>query len=797
MKELIPGVFYFHDEVECIFWVTESREKNPIPLLKEIILNKNKSVTWEENETCLKISGINELYPEIVKFLRAELLRQAELDSPQRTKMNEPEHMARKFLPTSVNQVELKDRKRRKGEEEIVTIESGSSIEPKLKKGKTTKVAKNEGLNSEVTVKTRKPKKNKNGIEEKNSSFNTEEKNRLEKIEDKVTRLYNDFVSDVEKLTASMNDVKGSNSNNKEEIPEKVKEYTNNVKTLNALNKLANTFALHDEELTVLTKAFSQRQKQTGQATYPMAATYKANKPFYRSNLPGGFLFSQGGSTAGIPLKAAPVDGNYLFGRHPLYHDKDKRKDSLTDYQLLQNNKNYKAAAQLLVVLFSHMVKEYLALKGVNNLNSYALKSMICEELRRQNIDIPRQETLTAITKILAKLHLSDYLTESYIPFNNLDRRPEQQEINTENDKEEIGEDNSKVRKLWLERTVSSLPKKEKLVELPKTARKIDFNADIYDKETGRLLMSYRKKIVPSSLCSRVRATMGSITAGEMANFTRATALNDHHALDEQKVRISDKTKTRVMSVGFLGNAKSGIRMAHDFSRHRNSPVIYKLTGEIVQILEREYKAIALEEFNYCKSVVNLAEDFVIPYCELSTSADWNFDYPTSNHVDDNKFPGKHYNLLTCFYAKEEKNYSGGETYFSEYDVYFDLEEGDTLVAAFEDLLHCNAPLSFKENEEEIHDTRKYSKTSNWHRIALVAFVRGELLRLSQRSAFETSDDEVDITAQDVRKVINGTIPVKKGFSLKQFFFENYQKDFPVDEGKEEIMDTPFLNDAK
>lgn len=102
------------------------------------------------------------------------------------------------------------------------------------------------------------------------------------------------------------------------------------------------------------------------------------------------------------------------------------------------------------------------------------------------------------------------------------------------------------------------------------------------------------------------------------------------------------------------------------------------------------------------------------------------------------------------------------------------MQEGDSLVAAFEDLLHCNVELNTQ--DQDANGSMKDTKNANWHRISLVGFVRGELLSLVQRIAFETSDEEVDFTKQQILDAKNGIIPPRSSKGFKFFLSSSNKK---------------------
>lgn len=688
-----------------------------------------------------------------------------------------PHTIESKGAVVTVSQTNFNSKRKKSSKEEVSTDEEQSFLNGEPEEIKISKKRKKTA-----------PKKTKVNENATDTNLDAEtiqaEQQKLQDIRAKIAQSFKEFKNELKELSAKTTDSQkpkhrrlgdtGVRLDHKPNIDRKNRDKD----TLSALYNLANSVKPHDEESTVLTREFAKIQLETGQAPYPLASLNSAKHSFTKACLPGGLRFSQWGSTVGIPLKVNATDGNYLFGRHPLYDDKSKRQKSIEEYYVfLQNLGEYKLAAQGLVVLFSHAVKEYLAYEEVSNRNTYALKTFISSELKRQGFPEPKQETLTAMTNIIQGSEIKNYFQDSYLPFDNTDKRPSK--LQTDSMSEENG-----VKKIWLRKQKSALGEKQALENLPNDALKIDFNADIYDEETGLLLMSYRKNIISKELIEEVKAVMAQIPPGQMPNFARPTVINDHKKLGKGE-RISNKTWIRTMPVGFLGNAKSGVRMGFDHISHKKNWEILQLTSQIVKALEQEYQKAAPMEFNYCKSVMDKVKDFVMPDCDVVSSVQWNFDYPTTTHRDNNQFPGKHFNLLTCFYGKKEKNYTGGETYFPEYNVYFDMEEGDSLVAAFEDLLHCNVKLDTRDKDG--NEAVRGSKVADWHRIALVGFVRKELLSLVQRIAFETSDEEVDFTQQQILDAKKGIIPSRQSKGFK-FFFEQLNQKTPINEEKDRVI---------
>ncbi len=151
------------------------------------------------------------------------------------------------------------------------------------------------------------------------------------------------------------------------------------------------------------------------------------------------------------------------------------------------------------------------------------------------------------------------------------------------------------------------------------------------------------------------------------------------------------------------------------------------------------------------------------------------YDKQTSSHKDTNKFPGKRFGFLSCFYGSQQKRYSGGYTILPEYGIGFDVGQGDCLIADFENIVHANTPIVPLDGKEPftLPKGAQSKKVPNWHRASLVGYTRGSLLEKTERFSYENSDDESeqDFSAEQITEELEGnSLPRPKRENQFAFF---------------------------
>ncbi len=88
------------------------------------------------------------------------------------------------------------------------------------------------------------------------------------------------------------------------------------------------------------------------------------------------------------------------------------------------------------------------------------------------------------------------------------------------------------------------------------------------------------------------------------------------------------------------------------------------------------------------------------------------------------------------------------------------MEQGDCLIADFENIVHANTPIVPLDSKEPfiLSKGAQSKKMPNWHRASLVGYTRGSLLEKTERFSYENSDDESeqDFSTEQIKEELEG-----------------------------------------
>ncbi|MBA3662265.1 MAG: hypothetical protein H0W64_11075 [Gammaproteobacteria bacterium] len=528
----------------------------------------------------------------------------------------------------------------------------------------------------------------------------------------------------------------------------------------------------------------------------------------YREHvLPESIPLGQYGALSSLPLTVQPASrDDYLFKRSLEYNDKTKRKELLeTYYVAMQNAKSlpkdrgYLHAAQFLLAFFAHTVEHYLHIDAPNasqliNFINYELlkldlpmmdtkKTMV---IFRQQLDtlrgnftasiqnpylfdsistslspnIDENNNNNSISINLTKMHSVGKEEELYLNTNAISCKPSTDSADGSIHKDHVTALNQanikilKIKKIEIDSNKndikSELDDNALLVKSGPSESPSQISDDainIYD-ESGKLIIAYRRNAISKNNLERFRSSVCKMDAEKIKAYGARRA--DDKGKNNTNIKSDHQGYTSQSAVIGITSAKHARSVCLTKFTHKNKTQETLLpAGQLMSEIEKWYETISPIEYRSVKQQMKKHKAIALPYCDIYTTIDVNFDKQTYLHKDENNFPGFELRALSVVYPNGNKNYKGGYTYFPEYQIAFDLEEGDLLFANFDKTWHCNTELV--PNKEIAIDTML--NPNGYSRVSVVGFTKGKTLQRLYRCGFENSDDETDIV---VRKPLAG-----------------------------------------
>ncbi|WP_454782576.1 hypothetical protein [Legionella sp. WA2022007384] len=276
---------------------------------------------------------------------------------------------------------------------------------------------------------------------------------------------------------------------------------------------------------------------------------------------------------------------------------------------------------------------------------------------------------------------------------------------------------------------------------------KITQDTNFYDVK-GKLIGVYRiGAIQPQLITDKLRKELSSTTRTQL---NRMGAVSSEETANNKQNKENVQRNVRSAPIGILGKKVTRIRPTQ-FSEAKFG--VEEGLAPLFKTVEQIYAECAPVEYAARRQLMGYATNFTINGSSYLLTAEANYDKQTNAHVDNNKFPIHCLNPLFVIYPSSnqqqgdlQRTYEGAYTFFpgvkgalpndtqSFFEgIYFDLKEGDLLFWNFDKYFHCNTKLT---PSNGITD-------SNWHRISIVGFTKGEaLLKMVEPLVLEDSDDE-------------------------------------------------------
>lgn len=427
------------------------------------------------------------------------------------------------------------------------------------------------------------------------------------------------------------------------------------------------------------------------------------------------------------------------LSRSTLYKDRDRRRDYIRTNVIANLDKNPTLAVQNVIYLYQHHLLNSVYMRRNSG---DQLADLITYHLAKLGFQLEKREA-----KFKSAIISSYSLIIRSAPFNKLSPpRPNMRRIATEIEDTPVDLDNTKFTSIRLYQNPNKPVTRNDVFDEPfSNSLKIESDTNFYD-DKGKLIGIYRVGIIkPKMISSQLRKELSSITQTKLNRQGAKSA-------EERQLKGADKKRNiKSAPFGVLGAPMSRLRPTQ-FSEEK--PLVEDGLAPIIAVAENIYAQFAPKEYRQRCQAMGSAASFTLPGSAYLTAAEANFDKETRVHTDENCFPVAGLNPLFVIYpssanqAREiQKNYKGGYTFFpgvcgytsndaqSYFEgVYIDLQEGDLMLWDFDRYYHCNTKL------EPLEPT---AVIPPWHRISVVMFTKGEVLRkIMEPIIFEDTDDE-------------------------------------------------------
>lgn len=244
----------------------------------------------------------------------------------------------------------------------------------------------------------------------------------------------------------------------------------------------------------------------------------------------------------------------------------------------------------------------------------------------------------------------------------------------------------------------------------------ITYDADVYDKESGKCLAKFRKGLIPGSICDSA-----------YKNLYKAATETDSRGIAGGKDETGRASSYRILKNGRRSNqtiaknfTNSGIAGFYDrttrfpycrltaFTHHHMDK--FKEAYPMIKFVDNLYNDLMPKEYARQRAVADdTSQDFIIPNTAFSTIT-VNRNYITAVHKDSGDFKGGFGNLV----ALRKGKYDGCYLTLPRWGVGFDLQNKDVLLMDVHQW-HGNTPMT--------------NKDTNATRLSLVMYYRENMIK--------------------------------------------------------------------
>lgn len=310
------------------------------------------------------------------------------------------------------------------------------------------------------------------------------------------------------------------------------------------------------------------------------------------------------------------------------------------------------------------------------------------------------------------------------------------------------------VKKIYVSKkeTDEEMRKKEgDYIDITKDYKIIDYDADVYSKETGKLIAKFRKNVISKELTnlgwdafhktsapSRNRGSAsGPIKLSseywkkrKPVNITK-WAVRYIHKGKKSKMQVNNNVYSSVLGY-FEETPFCGLpcRMTSYTQKYHK----YYMKGlPFIEEISRQFRKLVPTAYKKQKAKIDKKPDYRIGNTAFS-SITVNRNFRTGMHKDAGDYKDGFGNLTVVEYGK----YHGGETLFPQYRIGFDLRQGDFIAMDVHEW-HCNAKLYETASDKKFnkklpvlfkHDTKTGTIGSEFlfSRISFVCYMREKIV---------------------------------------------------------------------
>jgi hypothetical protein len=238
----------------------------------------------------------------------------------------------------------------------------------------------------------------------------------------------------------------------------------------------------------------------------------------------------------------------------------------------------------------------------------------------------------------------------------------------------------------------------------------IDFNADVYDADTGDLLLRFRKKqLSHEALNSFFDATI-DLARTRISNYRVSTAGTSKPASRSNIFGFYDKFSAS-QYIAFARNGFHPKYQVRETAFNMESPSKYRATLPLLKEIDLLYKKLVPPKYALQKKE-SLKTPFHIRGTSFTTVT-INLNFQTRVHIDKGDYVPGFGNLAVI----ENGSYSGAETCFPAYGLGVNVRMGDILFMNVHEP-HANLPMKLANAEAE--------------RLSIVCYLRTNIVRNSE-----------------------------------------------------------------
>jgi hypothetical protein len=279
----------------------------------------------------------------------------------------------------------------------------------------------------------------------------------------------------------------------------------------------------------------------------------------------------------------------------------------------------------------------------------------------------------------------------------------------------------------------------------------INYDCDIYDKDTNEFILSFRKKILKKSAIawehlrgfaksSRGRGQSAGIIDKSSNYWKKRNLINTKGIATGYLKDDGNPSKMKVNNpvfsqpIGYFG-ASRGLqgplpcRLSHYTKADLNG---YEKGLPYIEEIAQNYLYMNYKAYIHQQNRANLKLEYIIPYTPFSTFT-INRNFRTSLHKDKGDYGG-----IACLSVLEEGQYSGGCLMIPAYGIGVDMRMDDMLIADVHQY-HCNSEIftTYDQNTHNNNMKRSFNdnievgvKGDDWKftRISFVCYLRENII---------------------------------------------------------------------